>query len=53
LEERLPTETFPPVLEEFVLPFVTLALEPALFAEPEGLTAALAGDTEVRELVLG
>lgn len=53
LEDRLPTETFPPDFEELLFPFETEDLEPPLLAELEDLELVLGLAAELLELELG
>jgi hypothetical protein len=53
LEDRLPTETFPPDLEELLLPFETDELELLLLTELLGFEVVLGTETELLELEVG
>ena len=53
LEDRLPTETFPPDLEELLFPFETEDLELPLLTVLEGLELVLGLAAELLEFELG
>ena len=53
LEDWLPTETFPPDLEELLLPFETEDLELLLLTELAGLAVVLGIGAELLEPELG
>lgn len=53
LEDRLPTETFPPDFEELLLPFETDELELLLLTELAGLAVVLGIEAELLEPELG
>lgn len=53
MEDRLPTETFPPDFEELLFPFETEDLELPLLAVPDDLVVDPGFEAELRELELG